>query len=319
MPDASVVPVALERWQRDYLNSLVVERGLSAHTVAAYRRDLDRYVGWLAGRGIVAVKEITPADVTAYEQSLAVGDEAHIPLASSSRARALVAVRNLHAFGVAEGLTPFDAAADMPVPKQGQHLPKALSVDQIQALIEAVERETPIGLRDAALLELLYGTGARVSEAVSLDVDDVTRLLGDADLGLRLIGKGDKERIVPVGSFARAALEAYLVRGRPALREGAKRATAGLFVNTRGDRMSRQGAFNVVKQRAAAVGIAAPISPHALRHSFATHLLDGGADIRVVQELLGHASVTTTQIYTKVTAEHLREVYATAHPRAHRG
>ena len=306
------------RWQRDYLNSLVVERGLSVHTVAAYRRDLDRYVAWLAGRGITDPGGITPGDVIAFERQLATGDETHQPLASTSRARALVAVRNLHAFGLAEGLTTSNVAADMPVPKQGQHLPKALSIDQVQALIEGVERETPLGLRDAALLELLYGTGARVSEAVSLDVDDATRLLGDADAGLRLTGKGNKERVVPVGSFARAALEAYLVRGRPALRQGAKRATPGLFLNTRGDRLSRQGAFNIVKERAAQAGITAPISPHALRHSFATHLLDGGADIRVVQELLGHASVTTTQIYTKVTAEHLREVYATAHPRAQR-
>ncbi|MCL2490121.1 MAG: site-specific tyrosine recombinase XerD [Propionibacteriaceae bacterium] len=308
----------VERWQRDYLNSLVVERGLSVHTVAAYRRDLDRYVDWLAGRGITDPASITPGDVTAYERQLATGDETHQPLASASRARALVAVRNLHAFGLAEGLTTRNAAADMPVPKQGQHLPKALSIDQVQTLIEGVERETPLGLRDAALLESLYGTGARVSEAVALDVDDATRLLGDPDLGLRLIGKGNKERIVPVGSFARAALEAYLVRGRPALRQGAKRATPALFLNTRGDRLSRQGAFNIVKERAAQAGITTPISPHALRHSFATHLLDGGADIRVVQELLGHASVTTTQIYTKVTAEHLREVYATAHPRAQR-
>jgi len=315
MPDTLA---SLTRWQRDYLNSLVVERGLSSHTVAAYRRDLDRYVAWLGARGITGATGISSDDVTAYERHLATGDETHRPLASSSRARALVAVRNLHAFGLAEGLTAVNPAADMPVPKQGQHLPKALSIDQVQALIEGVERETPIGLRDAALLELLYGTGARVSEAVSLDVDDATRLLGDADAGLHLIGKGDKERIVPVGSYARAALDAYLVRGRPALREGAKRATPGLFVNTRGDRLSRQGAFNIVKERAAQAGITTPISPHALRHSFATHLLDGGADIRVVQELLGHASVTTTQIYTKVTAEHLREVYATAHPRAHR-
>jgi len=312
------VAVPLARWQRDYLNSLVVERGLSAHTVDAYRRDLDRYLAFLAARGIGAPADIETGDLSAYEQALARGDETHRPLAASSRARALVAVRNLHAFGLAEGLTATNAAADVPVPKQAQHLPKALSIDEVQALIDGVGRDDPVGVRDAALLELLYGTGARVSEAVGLDVDDVTRLLGDEDLGLRLIGKGDKERIVPVGSFARAAIDAYLVRGRPALLAGARRSTPALFVNTRGDRLSRQGAFNIVKERAAKAGIVTPISPHALRHSFATHLLDGGADIRVVQELLGHASVTTTQIYTKVTAEHLREVYAAAHPRARR-
>ena len=308
----------LTRWQRDYLNSLVVERGLSHHTVTAYRRDLDRYIAWLAGRGIGAPGEIGPADLSVYEQCLATGDEAHAPLAASSRARALVAVRNLHAFGLAEGLTSVNAAADLPVPKQSRRLPKAMSVGEVQALIDGVERDTPEGLRDAALLELMYATGARVSEAVGLDVDDVTRLLGDPDIGLRLIGKGDKERIVPVGSYARKAIDAYLVRGRPALLAAARRSTPALFVNTRGDRLSRQGAFLVVQERARRAGITHSISPHALRHSFATHLLDGGADIRVVQELLGHASVTTTQIYTKVTAEHLREVYATAHPRARR-
>jgi len=315
---AETAEPALMRWQRDYLNSLVVERGLSPHTVAAYRRDLDRYVAWLAGRGVPDPRSVRPDDLRAYERSLALGDASHAPLAASSRARALVAVRNLHAFGFAEGLTSVNPAADLPVPKQGQHLPKALSVDQVQSLIDGIERDTPVGLRDAALLELLYGTGARVSEAVGLAVDDVTHLLGDEDLGLRLIGKGDKERIVPVGSFARAAIDAYLVRGRPALMVQAKRWTPALFVNTRGDRLSRQGAFLVVRQRAKAAGITTAISPHALRHSFATHLLDGGADIRVVQELLGHASVTTTQIYTKVTAEHLREVYSAAHPRARR-
>jgi len=307
----------LAHWQAEYLKSLVVERGLSHHTVAAYRADLDRYIDWLGKQGITCPRDITPADVSEYQQALARGDEGHPPLAPSSRARALVAVRNWHAFGLAEGMTSTNVAAGVPVPKQGTHLPKALAIDQVQALIDGVERDTPVGLRDAALLELLYGSGARVSEAVALDVDDARWLLGETDLGLRLIGKGNKERIVPVGSYARAALDAYLVRARPALIAGTGRPTKALFVNTRGGRLSRQSAFLMVRERAEAVGIA-DISPHTLRHSFATHLLDGGADIRVVQELLGHASVTTTQIYTKVTAEHLREVYAMAHPRARR-
>ena len=308
----------LRRWGGGYLDSLVVERGLAANTVQAYRRDLARYLAWLAARGITSPQQVGADDLAAYERALALGDSKHRPLAPASRARALVAVRNLHAFGLAEGMTPDNQAADLLVPKPGKRLPKALSVEEVQALIDGVERDTAIGLRDAALLELLYGTGARVSEATSLDVDDVTRLLGDPEAGLRLIGKGDKERIVPVGSFARAALDAYLVRGRPTLLANAKRATPALFVNRMGNRMTRQSAFNVVRERAAQAGITAKISPHSLRHSFATHLLDGGADIRVVQELLGHASVTTTQIYTEVTAEHLREVYATAHPRARR-
>jgi len=307
--------VANQVWIDRYLDSLIVERGLSHHTVVAYARDLARYTDWLADRGKLTPGSITPADLNDYEQVLATGDECHQPLAASSRARAIVAVRNLHAFGAAEGLTPANVAADMGVPKQSQHLPKALSIVAVQSLLDGVPRDTPQDLRDAALLELLYSTGARVSEATALDIDDVTRLLADDDASLRLIGKGDKERLVPVGSYARAALDAYLVRGRPAMREGAKRATPALFVNTRGDRLSRQGAFAVVRERARAAGIG-DVSPHVMRHSFATHLLDGGADIRVVQELLGHASVTTTQIYTKVTAEHLREVYAATHPRA---
>lgn len=308
---------ALRLWVTGYLDSLVVERGLSSNTVAAYRRDLTRYVSWLSGRGITCPEAVSPGDLADYGQVLALGDLTHQPLAPSSRARALVAVRNLHAFALAEGLTQGDAAQNVSVPKQGKRLPKALSVEQVQALIEGVEHDDAVGLRDAALLELLYGTGARVSEVVGLDVDDVVVLLRDQQAGLRLIGKGDKERVVPVGSFAKAALEAYLVRGRPGLVSLSHRSTPALFINLRGARLSRQGAFAVVRERAARVGLP-DISPHALRHSFATHLLDGGADIRVVQELLGHASVTTTQIYTKVTAEHLREVYASAHPRARR-
>jgi len=226
-----------------------------------------------------------------------------------------VAIRTLHAFCFAEGATPVNVATDMSVPKQGERLPKALSVEAVQALIDGVPCDTALDLRDAALLELLYSTGARVSEVVSLDADDASRLLVAEGSTLRLIGKGDKERIVPVGSYARAALSAYLVRGRPAILADARQASPALFLNTRGARLSRQGAYGIVSDRAVKAGIG-QVSPHALRHSFATHLLDGGADIRVVQELLGHSSVTTTQVYTKVTAEHLREVYATAHPRA---
>jgi integrase/recombinase XerD len=201
------------------------------------------------------------------------------------------------------------------VPKLGRHLPKALSIEQVQRLLDGIERETPVGLRDGALLELLYGTGARISEAVGLDVDDVVGALADPDAGVRLIGKGDKQRLVPLGSYARAALEAWLVRGRPAM---VRVATPALFLNARGGRLSRESAWAILRRRAQQAGLEVAVSPHSLRHSFATHLLDGGADVRVVQELLGHASVATTQIYTLVTVEHLREVYQTAHPRARR-
>jgi len=303
-----------QAWLNLYLDSLVVERGLSRHTVAAYGRDLTRYLDWLEAHG-TSPAMVCGEDLAAYERELAIGDAQHKPLAPPSRARAIVAVRNLHAFAVAEGLSEENPAADIGVPKQPQRLPKALSVTAVQSLLDGVPRDTPAGLRDSALLELLYGTGARVSEAVELDVDDIWRLLDDDEATLRLIGKGDKERVVPVGGYAREALSAYLVRARPAIIVSAKKATPALFLNSRGARLSRQSAFEIVRERARQAGLG-DVSPHVLRHSFATHLLDGGADIRVVQELLGHASVTTTQIYTKVTAEHLREVYATAHPRA---
>ena len=305
----------MQMWLGQYLDSLIVERGLSPQTVESYGRDLRRYLNWLETRGLTTPEAITLLDLDAYERALALGDDTHAPLSASSRARAIVAIRTLHAFCFAEGATVANVATDMSVPKQGQRLPKALSVEAVQALIDGVPRETALDLRDAALLELLYSTGARVSEVVALDADDASRLLADDGATLRLIGKGDKERIVPVGSYARAALSAYLVRGRPAILAGARQASPALFLNTRGARLTRQGAHGIVSDRAAKAGVGV-VSPHALRHSFATHLLDGGADIRVVQELLGHSSVTTTQVYTMVTAEHLREVYSTAHPRA---
>jgi integrase/recombinase XerD len=195
-----------------------------------------------------------------------------------------------------------------------------LSLEQVQAMLAVPATDTEVGVRDAALLELLYGTGVRISEAIALDVDDVDRLVrpaaGERAPELRVLGKGAKERIVPVGSYARAALDAYLVRGRPVLTAHG-RGTPALFVNTRGGRLSRQSAWAILRSVAEKAGITADVSPHTLRHSYATHLLDGGADVRVVQELLGHASVTTTQIYTLVTIDHLREVFLTSHPRAY--
>ena len=193
-------------------------------------------------------------------------------------------------------------------------------MEQVTALLEAVPVDTPAGLRDRALLEFLYGTGARISEVVGLDVDDVVGLAQTGDDGgqpvVRLFGKGSKERVVPIGSYAAAALDAWLVRGRPTIMTGVTRSTPALFVNARGGRLSRQSAWAVLKRAAERAGLEADVSPHTLRHCFATHLLAGGADVRVVQELLGHASVTTTQVYTLVTVDSLREVYAAAHPRA---
>ncbi len=250
--------------------------------------------------------------MSAFVVDLRRGSEEFPPLAASSAARTLIAVRGLHKFAAAEGMTRVDVASAVKPPTPSRRLPKSLPLDDVIAILDSagVEGEdAPRGLRDKALLELLYSTGARISEAVGLDVDDI-----DTDnRSVVLHGKGDKQRLVPVGRPAIEAIDAYLVRGRPAL---AKKATPALFLNARSGRLSRQSAWQVLHSAAEKAGIATPVSPHTLRHSFATHLLDGGADVRVVQELLGHASVTTTQIYTLVTVNTLREVWAGAHPRA---
>lgn len=301
-----------------YLAHLGVERGLSANTLSNYRRDLDRYLAYLDGRGITSITAVTPAIIGRFAAHLSAGEDGHRPLAAASVARSVVAVRSFHRFIAREGLTPTDPAADVRPPSTGRHLPKALSVAQVQALVTAPDADGPVGLRDAALLELLYGTGARISEVVRLDVDELSRALrvpeGEPRV-LRLLGKGSKERLVPLGSYAATAVDAWLVRGRPEFATKGP-GTSALFLNTRGRRLSRQSAWEVVRHAADAAGLDVEISPHTLRHSYATHLLDGGADVRVVQELLGHASVTTTQIYTLVTVDHLREVYAESHPRA---
>ena len=305
---------SLDRTIGDYLDHLEAEVGASVHTVAGYRRDLARYRDFLAGEGIQQVADVHADHVAAFAQCLRAGTRP--ALAASSVARAVAAVRSFHAFAVRDGDAEQNPAVRVSPPKQGKRLPKALSVDQVQALLDVPDRTTPTGLRDAVLLELLYGTGARVSEVCDLDVDDVSSQLDDPDLGLRLFGKGRKERIVPLGSYARTAIGDWLVRGRPTFIARAARPGPALLLNARGGRLSRQSAFNVLAECAERARIGVPVSPHTLRHSFATHLLDGGADVRVVQELLGHASVTTTQIYTLVTAEHLREVFLSSHPRA---
>jgi integrase/recombinase XerD len=280
--------------------------------LVSYRRDLRRYLDVLAASGIEDLAGVAESDVAAFLAGLREGDDEHGPLSASSAGRALVAVRGLHRFSHREGLTTADPAREVKPPTPPRRLPKAITVDEVERLLEAAGAdETPLAFRDRALLELLYGTGARISEAVGLAVDDLDRGSGL----VRLDGKGGKQRLVPVGSYAQRAVEVYLVRGRPTL-AAAGRGTTALLLNARGGRLSRQSAWTVLRAAADRAGLTARVSPHTLRHSFATHLLDGGADVRVVQELLGHASVTTTQVYTLVTVDRLREVYATAHPRA---
>ena len=289
-----------------------MERGLAANTLLCYRRDLRRYLAHLAATGSADLAQVGEQAVTGFLAALREGDEQHTPLSAASAGRAVVAVRGLHRFAHREGLTPADPAREVRPPTPARRLPRAITVEQVEALLAAAGADdTPTALRDRALLELLYGTGARISEAVALAVDDLERAEGL----VRLAGKGGRDRVVPVGSYAAREVEAYLVRGRPALATGGA-AGGALFLNRRGGRLSRQSAWSVLKVSADRAGVAAHVSPHVLRHSFATHLLDGGADVRVVQELLGHASVTTTQVYTLVTVDRLREVYATAHPRA---
>jgi len=293
-----------------FLDHLTVERGHSRNTLAAYRRDLDRYRSWLGGRGLADLRSVTNAHTTAFVADLASADEG--ALSARSVARVVSTLRGLHRFALADGLLEVDATADVVAPRAPLRLPKAVAVEDVERLLSAatvVDADGPRGLRDLALLEFLYGTGARVSEAVGADVDDV-----DTDAGQVLLrGKGGKLRTVPLGGYAVRAIEGYLVRGRPALRPGGHHK---LFVNSRGGALTRQGAHLILTRVAECAGLPSGIGPHTLRHSFATHLLDGGADVRVVQELLGHSSVTTTQIYTLVTVDRLREVYATSHPRA---
>ncbi|GGQ86869.1 site-specific tyrosine recombinase XerD [Couchioplanes azureus] len=298
---------------RTYLDHLSVERGLSRNTLASYRRDLERYLESLTAAGVTELAAVTPAHLTQHLLVLREGTQHHPPLSAASAARAVSAVRGLHRFAAREGLAAHDVSREVKPPAPAKRLPKALDVDQVTRLLEAVAGDEPLALRDRALLEFLYGTGARISEAVGLAVDDVDPSV------VTLRGKGGRTRLVPLGSYARAALDAYLVRARPALAAAGK-GTPAVFLNARGGALSRQSAWTILRRAAEAAGLpvegAHAVSPHTLRHSYATHLLDGGADVRVVQELLGHASVTTTQVYTLVTVDRLREVYATAHPRA---
>jgi len=302
----------LERALRTYLDHLTVERGLSVNSLSSYGRDLRRYIGFLAQRGRTDPESVTSVDVGDFLLNLRQGGPDRQPLSASSAGRAVVAVRGFHRFMVRDGLVTTDVAARVSPPATPSRLPKAITVEEVERLLDGASLEdTPVALRDRALLELLYGTGARISEAVGLTIDDVD--MQSATVLLR--GKGGRQRLVPLGRLAQEAVEAYLVRARPALAVKGT-GTVILLLNTRGAPLSRQSAWAVIQTAAGRAGLTMDVSPHTLRHSFATHLLEGGADVRVVQELLGHASVTTTQIYTLVTVDHIREVYATAHPRA---
>lgn len=297
---------------RSYLDHLAVERGAAANTLSSYRRDLRRYVEYLQQHTVTSIADVDAAVLGGFLAHLRSGDETHPPLSATSSARAVVAVRGLHRFALRDGLVEVDVSREVKPPTPPRRLPKAISTDDVERLLDAAGyARTPLAIRDRALLELLYATGARISEAVGLAVDDVAL----TERTVLLAGKGGKQRRVPLGSFASRALEAYLVQVRPGLVVlGA--GTPRLFLNARGGPLSRQSAWLVLRAAAERAGLAAGISPHTLRHSFATHLMDGGADVRVVQELLGHSSVTTTQIYTLVTVDRLREVYSSAHPRA---
>jgi integrase/recombinase XerD len=297
---------------RRYLDHLMVERGLADNTLAAYRRDLDRYLAFLAARGIERLDDVEPGTIRGFVASVSAsthGPDGE-PYRATTVSRMLSAVRTFHRFAVREGLTDDDPTAGVVRPRLPRALPHPLTVDEVAAIVEAPRTDEPAGLRDRAILELLYGAGLRISELTGLDVDDLD-LEGAA---VRVLGKGGKEREVPVGRMARDAIDAYLTRARLLL--ASPRSRAALFLNARGGRLTRQSCARLLDAHAHAAGIRRRVTPHDLRHSFATHLLEGGADVRVVQELLGHASVATTQIYTLVTNEHLRSVYYTAHPRA---
>ena len=297
-----------------YLRHLAIERGAAKNTQLAYKRDLARYVAYLDELGINDPSLISEQDIARFSEELTT----RYGLVASSTARVMAAVRGLHRFWLLEGTNQVDAAARIKPPKTPKRLPKAISINDIERLLDAAGPAPDqaagiadfVRVRDRALLELLYATGARISEVVNLDLDDLV----DPTV-VRLFGKGSKERIVPIGSFAQRALAAYLTRSRPALVAKGK-GTPALFLNQRGGRLTRQSAWSIIATAAEVCGMTSSVSPHTFRHSFATHLLEGGADVRVVQELLGHSSVATTQIYTLVTVDALREMYATAHPRA---
>jgi integrase/recombinase XerD len=301
-------PSPLQTQAERFLRYLALERGRSENTIAAYRSDLSGYLTWLSHQRVESPQLVTAELVQRFASGLD-GSPRTIQ-------RRLSAVRSFHRFLVEDEVAPVDPTAQLTAPAQPERLPKALSVTQVQQLLEGVSGDDPVSLRDRALLEVLYATGARVSEVTGLAVDDVFGADGSPAQLLRLRGKGNKERIVPLGSHARTSLDAYVVRARPALAKNSKGSSAALFLGARGGALSRQNVWLILQKRAEGARITERLSPHTLRHSCATHLLQGGADIRVVQELLGHQSVATTQIYTKVTIDTLKDTFYAAHPRA---
>jgi len=298
----------LERYLEHYVRYLTLERGRSQNTIAAYSRDLQAYVQYLHSLGVDTPSAIVASQARSYVESL--------EGAATTLARKVSSIKNFHRYLLGEKVLVDDVTVGISPPALPARLPKALSVSEVQTLLDSTVGDDPPALRDRALLEFLYATGARISEALSLTIDDIV----DDDLrcapAVRVTGKGNKQRIVPVGSFARDAMDAYLTRSRPALVSARGTAAAMVFVGNRGGALSRQNAWLILRGAAERAQLTQALSPHTLRHSFATHVLAGGADIRVVQELLGHSSVSTTQIYTKVTIDTLREVYQSAHPRA---
>ncbi len=309
--------MTLAKLSEQYFRHLAVERGMAKNTILAYRRDIGRYLEFLAGRNVASVDSITELLVGDFAQSLGQVNG----LAQSSVARILSSVRGLHKFWLIEGVTEYDPSAVVKPPKQRRHLPKGLDLDQVMSLLDAVGpmpsedsnvADDPIRLRDRALVELMFACGGRISEVLALDLDDFNE-----DGMVRLFGKGSKERMVPIGKFSKILIDMYRIRVRPMLAATGK-GTPAMFLNQRGSRLSRQSAWSIISKAAEAAGLGPEISPHTLRHSFATLILERGMDVRQVQELLGHASVTTTQIYTKVSVDQLRETHANAHPRARR-
>jgi integrase/recombinase XerD len=298
---------ALVAAAHEFLEYMQVERGVSPNTIAAYRRSLVRYLDFLEGRGIEDPRSVSQEAVTAYAASLASRESG---LSARSMSQAFSAVRMFHRFVVAEGIAPSDPTSTLPSPRLPARLPKALTRRQVESLLEAPVRGDALGLRDRMILEMMYATGMRISELCGLDV-------GDVDLSERIAtvrGKGDKWRLVPFGSHAAQAAATYLANGRPELARGVR--SSAFVLNARGGRLSRQGCWKVIKGYADAAGLSEVVTPHVLRHTFATHMLEGGANLLVVQELLGHASIATTQIYTDVTRDHLKSVYKNTHPRA---
>jgi len=293
-----------------FLNHLQIERGLAANSIAAYRRDLSKFAIFLGSKPLA---EVIPETITQFETTLR---EAQLSVASINRVDSTLRSFFKHLqqeYGYA------DPTLEISPKKSARRLPKALTIAQIVSMIDAALRDgQPITVRDQAMLELLYSSGARVSELIGINMNDLSTIETDDGVitTLKLRGKGSKERIVPLGSFAAKAIENYMVRVRPDLAAKSSKTTSALFLNSRGSRISRQSAWQMVLDAAEAAGVTEHVSPHVFRHSYATHLLDGGADIRVVQELLGHASVTTTQIYTLITIDKVRESYSMAHPRA---